>query len=212
MSQSSLSTTFPVTPGSQPMTARARRVVGAVNLVLGTSSLAALIALYGLSEQLVVAQERTPGALAVQRVLPQWGPEIQVTLSTSLLLLGAAAGVVGSAIQQSIVFALRAGYGRLEQGFIWWYLLRPVWSALLGCVVVVAVSAGLVSIGDTTTSTAGMTVLAVAGVLGGLFTDRVLQRLQALLGAAEPDVPAKSSRKKSHPLPSPRGPRKLGAV
>jgi hypothetical protein len=105
-------------------------------------------------------------------------------------MLGATAGLVGSVIQQSIVFALRAGHERLERGYVWWYLLRPVWSALLGAVIVVAVNAGFVSIGDTTTSAAGVTVLATAGVLAGLFTDQVLQRFQKLLGASDPALPA----------------------
>ena len=212
MKQPYIQTTFPVTRGSKRMTARARRALGVLNLVVGALSLAAVIALYGLSEQLVIEQERAGGTLAVRSLLPSWGPELPVTLSTSLLLLGAAAGAVGSAIQQSILFALRAGYGRLEQGFVWWYVLRPVWSALLGCVVVAAVSTGLVSIGDATTSTAGVSVLAVAGTLAGLFTDRILQRLQNLLGATEPDMPAKPTKKEPQPLAKRRGPRKLDAA
>jgi hypothetical protein len=51
-------------------------------------------------------------------------------------------------VQQSIVFASRAGQQTLERGYLWWYVLRPVWSALLGGVVVLTVNAGLVSIGD----------------------------------------------------------------
>ncbi len=172
------------------MSRKARRTIGAINIAAGLVSLTALIATYGLSEHLVAAQESaSAGTLAQQRISPAWAPAVSVTLNMSLLLLGASAGMVGSVIQQSIVFASRAGYERLEEGFIWWYLLRPVWSALLGAVGVVAVNAGFVSIGDTTTSAAGVTVLAITGALAGLFTDQLLQRLQKLLGATEPTVP-----------------------
>ena len=101
----------------------------------------------------------------------------------SVLLLGAASGLVGSAIQQSIVFANRSGYETLERGWAWWYVLRPIWSALLGAVFVIAVNAGLVSIGDTATSTAGITVLATIGALAGLFTDKVLGKLGSRAGS-----------------------------
>ena len=68
-------------------------------------------------------------------------------------------------------------------GYVWWYVLRPVWSALLGSVVVVAVNTGLISIGDTTTSSAGVTMLVTMGALAGMYTDQALQRLQPFLGA-----------------------------
>jgi hypothetical protein len=172
------------------MSATARRFVGIGNIAAGGIGLAILIAAYGLAEQLVVAQEGVPaGTLATGSLLP-WGPGIQVSLNMSLLLLGAAAGLVGSVIQQSIVFALRAGHESLERGYVWWYLLRPVWSTLLGAVIVIAVNAGFVSIGDTTTSAAGVTVLATAGALAGLSTDQALQRVQKLLGATSPATPA----------------------
>jgi len=126
----------------------------------------------------------------VRQPIAWFGPDLLISLNMCLLMVGAAAGAVGSAIQQSIVFAMRAGFESLERGYVWWYVLRPMWSALLGALVVVAVNAGLVSIGDATTSTAGVTVLVTAGALAGLFTDQVLQRLQELLGAAPPATPA----------------------
>jgi hypothetical protein len=169
-----------------PMPARVRRVVGTANAVMGAAGLVALVAAYGLSEQLVVAQEGAGTGALAQQMVRWWGPDASVTLNMSLMLLGAAAGVVGSAVQQSIIFALRAGHDTLGARYVWWYVLRPVWSALLGALVVVAVNTGLVSIGDTTTSTAGVTVLATAGALAGLFTDQALQRLQSLLGATDP--------------------------
>ncbi len=164
------------------MSTRARRILGAVNVAEGVLALAALLAAYGLAERLVVAQEAEGKGLATVAAR-WWGPDFSLTLSMSLLLVGAASGVVGSVIQQSIVFASRAGQETLEQGLFWWYVLRPVWSALLGSVVVVAVNTGLISIGDTTTSSAGVTVLVTMGALAGMYTDQALQRLQPVLGA-----------------------------
>jgi hypothetical protein len=102
------------------------------------------------------------------------------------MIVGAAAGAVGSIIQQSIIFAQRAGFQTLQRGFVYWYVLRPIWSALLGAVVVIAANAGLISIGDETTSSAGVTVLVTLGCLAGLFTDKALDRLRSLLGASDP--------------------------
>lgn len=177
----------PPSRSARAMPTATRRVVGAANAAAGVAALLALVGAYGLSERLVAAQEAAPpGAIATEPLLAQWGLDVEISLDMSLLLLGAVAGLVGSLIQQSQVFSQRAGHENLEQGFVWWYLLRPVWSALLGAIVVVAISAGLVSIGDTTTSTAGVTVLTTAGALAGLFTDKVLQRFQDLLGASDP--------------------------
>jgi hypothetical protein len=165
----------------QLMTTRARRFLGAVTVVEGMLALSALLSSYGLAERLVAAQEQEGERLATVDV-HWWGPDFSVTLAMSLLLVGAASGVVGSVIQQSIVFASRVGQDTLEQGLFWWYVLRPVWSALLGSVVVVAVNTGLISIGDTTTSSAGVTVLVTMGALAGMYTDQALQRLQPFLG------------------------------
>jgi hypothetical protein len=165
------------------MSARMTRWLGVTNLATGVLGLAALVAAYGLAEHLIALQEAAPeGTLATQPVR-FLGVDVSVTLSMSVLLLGAASGLVGSAIQQSIIFANRSGHRTLESGWAWWYVLRPVWSSLLGAVFVIAVNAGLVSIGDQTTSTAGATVLATIGALAGLFTDKVLEKLGDLLGA-----------------------------
>lgn len=168
------------------MSQTTRRVIGATNAIEGVLGLVALVVAYGLAEHLVTVQEASAdGAVAVWTV-QWWGPDFPVTLSMSLVIVGAAAGIVGSVIQQSIVFAQRAGHETLERGFVWWYVLRPVWSALLGAVVVVALNAGLISIGDQTTSAPGIMVLITMGCLSGLFTDRALQRLAPLLGASHP--------------------------
>ena len=165
-----------------------QRLVGIGNALAGIVALVALVWTYGLAEQMVSTQEAAPAGEVATRTIASWGPSISVTLATSLVLVGAAAGFVGSVVQQSIVFASRAGQQTLEGGYVWWYVLRPVWSALLGGVVVLTVNAGLVSIGDDTTSAAGVTVLVTAAAVAGLFTDQALQRLRSVLGASDPST------------------------
>jgi hypothetical protein len=182
-----------------------RLFVGIANVLVGIASLVALVAAYGLSERLVAAQERAGASALATESWTWWGPDVALSLNMSLLLLGAAGGLVGSAVQQSIVFALRAGHQTLEQGFVWWYVLRPVWSGLLGALSVVVVNAGLVSIGDTTTSTAGVTVLAAAGALAGLFTDQTLTRMSRAAGATPHDTLATTYDAAAESRPTPPG-------
>jgi hypothetical protein len=148
-------------------------VIVAINIVEAVVALACLIAAYGLAERLVAAQE----AAAPHEVASRSVVHLPVTLNMSLLVVGAAAGAVGSVIQQSMAFA--RGAGPTHQ--VAWYLMRPLWSALLGSVSVIAVNTGLLSIGDETTSSAAVAVLVLTGCLAGLFTDRVLRRLRHML-------------------------------
>jgi hypothetical protein len=80
---------------------------------------------------------------------------VGVTLNMSLLIVGAAAGAVGSIVHQGVVYA-RARHEHLKCDHVLCYVLRPVWSALLGAVAVISVNTGLISIGDQTTATAGV--------------------------------------------------------
>ena len=165
-----------------------QRLIGIGNALADIVALVALVWTYGLAEQMVAAQEGTATGEIATRTISWWGPSFSITLATSLVVVGAAAGFVGSVVQQSIVFASRAGQQTLERGYLWWYVLRPVWSALLGGVVVLTVNAGLVSIGDDTTSAAGVTVLVTAAAVAGLFTDQAMQRLRSVLGASDPST------------------------
>src|SRR5690349_1056162 len=117
-----------------------RRAIVGVNIVEALVALPCLIAAYGLAERLVAAQEAAgPGRVASSSVAG-----IAVTLNMSLLIVGAAAGTVGSVIQQSMAFARSSA----PDHQLSWYVMRPLWSALLGSVSVVAVNTGLLSIGD----------------------------------------------------------------
>jgi hypothetical protein len=174
-----------------PMSPTMVLFVGALNVAAGIIAMAALVASYGLAEHLVSSQEHAAEGTIATDSVHVLGASFAISLSMSVLLLGASAGLVGSMIQQSIVFAHRAGHETLEVGFLWWYLLRPIWSALLGAVFVIAVNTGLISIGDQTTSTAGVTVLATVGCFAGLFTDQVLDRMRDVLGATDPSQPVR---------------------
>jgi hypothetical protein len=169
-------------PGTAAMTPMLRRLTGTVNALEGLIAFVWLVASYGLAERLVAAQEAAPTGTVATRDLRWWGLDIPLTLNMSLLIVGAAAGAVGAVVQQGLAFAQYARYDRLKNGQVWWYVLFPVWAALLGAVVVVAVNTGLISIGDETTSTAGVTVLVTMGALAGLFTNQALRRLRPILG------------------------------
>ncbi|NUS00863.1 MAG: hypothetical protein HOV67_37060 [Kribbellaceae bacterium] len=150
-----------------------RRVIAGINVVEAVIALPCLIASYGLAERLVAAQE----AAGPHRVASLSVADVAVTLNMSLLIVGAAAGTVGSVIQQSMAFARN----NTPDHQVSWYVMRPLWSALLGSVSVVAVNTGLLSIGDETTSSAAVAVLVLTGCLAGLFTDQVLARLRRML-------------------------------
>jgi len=160
------------------------RQIVAVNIAEAVAALLSLIAAYGLAEQLVADQEAAGSTGLAHRVLGWWFLDFAVTLNMSLLIVGAAAGAVGSVIRQSMTLTGRSR--RAQDRSIWWYVLRPLWSALLGSVSVIAVNTGLISIGDETTSSAGIAVLVLTGCLAGLFTDQVLRRLRNMVDRSRP--------------------------
>ncbi|MEV6286074.1 hypothetical protein [Kribbella sp. NPDC051770] len=160
--------------------------VVAVNIAEAVAALLALITAYGLAERLVADQEAAGPHTVASRTFDWWIVDVPVTLNMSLLVVGAAAGAVGSVIRQSMTLTrrTRSAAGRS----IWWYVLRPLWSALLGSVSVIAVNTGLISIGDETTSSAGIAVLVLTGCLAGLFTDQVLRRLRNMVDRSRTSV------------------------
>jgi hypothetical protein len=165
-----------VTSRTDPKTRSAWRQIVALNIAEAVAALWGLIAAYGLAEQLVADQEAAGPAELARRTFVL---DIAVTLNMSLLIVGAAAGAVGSVIRQSMTLTQRSR--RVEDRSLWWYVLRPLWSALLGSVSVIAVNTGLISLGDETTSSAGIAVLVLTGCLAGLFTDQVLRRLRSMV-------------------------------
>ncbi len=165
----------------KPKQSTIRWLIVAINIAEALAGLAFLIWAYGLAEHLVAAQETAAPHQVASATVGWWLVNFDVTLNMSLLIVGAAAGAVGSVIRQTMDFA-RSSRTRVHRS-VWWYLLRPLWSALLGSVSVIAVNTGLISIGDETTSSAGVAVLVLTGCLAGLFTDQVLHRLRRMLDA-----------------------------
>jgi hypothetical protein len=53
-----------------------------------------------------------------------------------------------------------------------------------------SVKAGMAAFGNSDTKIADLSVAVTTGALAGLFTDRVLQQLQGLLGATDPSKSA----------------------
>lgn len=161
-----------------------RPLTVAVNIAEAVAALLALIGAYGLAEKLVADQEAAVSGKVATRAFDWWGLGFEVTLNMSLLIVGAAAGAAGSVIHQGMTLTRRSR--SVADRSIWWYLLRPLWSALLGSVSVVAINTGLISIGDETTSSAGVAVLVLTGCLAGLFTDQVIRRLRNMVDRPRP--------------------------
>ena len=165
------------------MAAIARVLIGFLWLPLvGIGSLAGLLWSYPLAER---AQAGNGTTVAVQWI----GPDFHATPTTAVLLAMAFAASSGSVVQAAVVFAMRAGNQTLERGYEAWYYLRPFTSLLLGPLFGLATIGGLSAI--TSGSGAGarlsLPALVTAGALAGLFTDRVLQQMQRMLGATDPD-------------------------
>lgn len=173
------STSGPTGVRRKPKQSTIRWLIVAINIVEALATLAFLIWAYGLAEHLVAAEETAEPHQVASRTVGWWFVTFDVTLNMSLLIVGAAAGAAGSVIRQTMDYA-RTSRTR-EHRSVAWYLLRPLWSALLGSVSVIAVNTGLISIGDETTSSAGVAVLVLTGCLAGLFTDQVLARLRRML-------------------------------
>jgi hypothetical protein len=118
------------------------------------------------------------------------GPDFTATAATSALVLAVVGGVAGSFVHAGSLFAARVGRRTFEVSYFWWYLLRPLESALVAMIFVAAVRSGLVALGAGTSDSGAAVLAFLSGALAGLFTDRVMQRLRGLLGATKVDEKA----------------------
>ena len=155
-------------------------VVGCWLGALGVLSLLAAVWAWAIADRAGLADD------AVRWV----GPDFTATAGTSALVLAAAGGVAGSFVHAGSLFAARVGRRTFEVSYFWWYLLRPIESALVAMVFVAAVRSGLVAVGMETADTATTVLAFLSGALAGLFTDRVMQRLRGILGATRTDEKA----------------------
>jgi hypothetical protein len=109
------------------------------------------------------------------------GLSFRPTTEFNLIIIVMLMSVLGSMAVMIITFANRAGQETLEQGFVWWYLIRPFAAAGVGVLFYMAIIAGFFN----QTSARGRSALVLAAAIGGLaglFTDNVVQKMRALLG------------------------------
>lgn len=154
--------------------------VGLWLFALGAASLLAAVWAWALADRSLVDDE------AVRWI----GPDFTATAATSVLVLAVVGGVVGSFVHAASLFATRVGRQTFEVSYVWWYLLRPLESALVALVSVAAVRSGLLALGASETDSTSTVLAFLTGGLAGLFTDRVMQRLRGLLGATRTDKKA----------------------
>jgi hypothetical protein len=103
------------------------------------------------------------------------------TLTFMVLLIVALSAMAGSTAATAMVFSNRAGQNQLEKYWVWWYVLRPGVAAVIAVVAFVSVKAGFLGTLDDT-KTKGLAFAAALGGLTGLFTDKMLEKLQVALG------------------------------
>ena len=155
-------------------------VVGVWLAAIGVASLAAAMWLWAVADRATSAND----------AVHWFGPDFTATAATSSLALAAVGGVAGSFVHAGSLFAARVGRRTFEASYFWWYLLRPLESALVAIVFVVAVRSGLLVLGAGNQDNGTVVLAFLSGALAGLFTDRVMQRLRGLLGAGKTDEKA----------------------
>jgi hypothetical protein len=155
-------------------------VVGVWLAAVGVASVLAAMWLWAVADRATSAND------AVHWI----GPDFTATAATGSLALAAVGGVAGSFVHAGSLFAARVGRRTFEISYFWWYLLRPLESALVAIVFVAALRSGLLALGADTKDTDTVVLAFLSGALAGLFTDRVMQRLRGLLGASKTDEKA----------------------
>lgn len=185
-----------------PATSRQWLIAGAVGAWQAVWAVVTLIAVFWSWN---IAERLTSSATTVH---VRWiGPDFAVGATTAALLLAAVAGAAGSMVHTIGLYSSRVGRRTFEGSYVWWYVLRPFSSVLLAVLFMAAVRAGQVGLGTDETKGATPMLAFLAGGLAGLFTDRVLQQLRALLGATSVERKASEQRVPgaAAPVPEPQG-------
>jgi hypothetical protein len=157
------------------MTFGRRVAIGIYLIVLGIVGSVAAVILWSL------AGTSTPGSPSPVATVLRW--QISQTVLTQTALVAVFA-VVGSTVIMTLTFANRAGRGTLENGYLWWYLTRPISAAGLGLCFYATVIAGFVTL-TPQQDAPSVAIAATVGVLAGLFTDQLLKKLRAILGQTD---------------------------
>jgi hypothetical protein len=100
--------------------------------------------------------------------------------SSVLLLIVMLTAVIGSTATLGLTFAHRSGYGTLEKGWGWWYVMRPFTATSVGVLAFSLIQAGF--LGTKSAASSGVFAAASIGGLAGLFTDQLLQKMRSALG------------------------------
>jgi hypothetical protein len=158
-----------------PMTPESTRSIGVFLCILGAALLATLLWAWSLASRVL---EQAPGETVEAEFL---GLGFRPTAEFALVGIVVLTAMLGSFVVMTQVFAARAGHKTLEQGFVWWYLTRPLIAAALAFAFYMTVVAGYFN-DATRESRPALVVAAVAGGLTGLFTDQVLDKLRGVLG------------------------------
>jgi hypothetical protein len=164
-----------------PMTPRHRLGVGIYLTVLGLALLAVTPQAWSLATQVVTSGEAEQLSL--------WGFEFRATPEIGLMSIVILMGLIGSATVMTLVFALRAGNGTLEDSFVWWYVTRPITAAGLAVLFYMTAIAGLLNLG-TISGASALVIAAALAALAGLFTDQVLEKMRKMLGLLPYHEPA----------------------
>lgn len=116
------------------------------------------------------------------------GATLTMTAMSGALVMGALGGMAGCLVHTVPIFCSRVGRQTFEPTFVYWYVLRPLTSAMLALLTVAALHGGLFAL-STSTDPSAAAAYALGGV-AGLFTDSVVQKLRGVLGATSTEHPA----------------------
>jgi hypothetical protein len=152
----------------------ARRLIGVWIVTLSAVALGHLAWAWSLAVQIANAKPKF-------QVHAYWlGIEFAPQKSSVLLMVVVLTALIGSAATIGLTFAERAGYHKLEKGWEWWYITRPLTAASIGVLAFALLQAGF--FGNATSNTSDLLAAAATGGLAGLFTDQLLQKMRTALG------------------------------
>jgi hypothetical protein len=171
-----------------PMRPARRAAIGVYLTVLGLLLLAATPHMWSLATQVMTSQSASQVSV--------WGLDFEATPEMALMAIVILMGLIGSVTVMTLVFALRAGNGTLEDSFAWWYVTRPITAAGLAVLFYVTATAGLLDLGAISDASA-LVIAAALAALAGLFTDHVLEKMRGMLGLLPFHEPASGKKPRS---------------